>query len=278
MSWLLGAYSDRRTYGTLAYSLLGLPLGIFSFVVVVTGFAMGIGMIITLIGIPILVATLLFVRTFAAMERRLAWSLLEATMPGRAPSRSASGGYFWQRLRALIAEKQTWRELGFVLLRLPLGIVGFTIAATLIGLMFGAFAQPIVVVAGGENQLGSWVIDTIPESFVYLPISLLFLIVGPRILLGWGEISGRIATHFLGQVDTEVIKAAVMATLARTGQSDAFGILDAAELRVGRGPFLTPTRVEAALLALESTGHVHVQRGRPTTLYSLSTDTILEKK
>jgi hypothetical protein len=134
-----------------------------------------------------------------------------------------------------------------------------------------------VVVAGGENQLGSWVIDTVPESFVYLPISLLFLLVGPRILLGWGEISGRIATHFLGQVDTEVIKTAVMATLARTGQSDAFGILDAVELRVGRGPFLTPTRVEAALLALESTGHVHVQRGRPTTLYSLSADRSLER-
>jgi hypothetical protein len=85
VSWLLDAYSDRRTYGSLAYSLVGLPIGIFEFTVVVTGFALGLGFLITLLGIPILVATLLFVQAMAGVERRLAWSLLDASMPRRPP-------------------------------------------------------------------------------------------------------------------------------------------------------------------------------------------------
>jgi hypothetical protein len=126
-----------------------------------------------------------------------------------------------------------------------------------------------VVAAGVESQFGSWSIDTVAESFIYLPISLLFLLVGPRILLGWGEVSARIATAFLGVVERAEIKLAVTETLARAGEADAFTILDELQLRMGSGPFVTPTRVEATLLALESTGAVRAQRSGSTTVYSL---------
>jgi hypothetical protein len=269
MSWLLEAYRDQRTYGSLAYLLLGLPLGTFGFVVTVTGFALGVGMAITLIGIPVLVATLVFVRAFSTLERRLAWSLLESPMPRRAPHGSLVPGVFWQRLRELVGQRRTWREVGFVLFRLPLGIAGFVSAVTIVSLMLGGFAQPILVAAGVDTQIGSWTIDTLPESLIYLPISILFLLVGPRLLLGVGTIFSRIATVFLGQVESGELKSAVTDSLARNGVTDAFVILDDLELRFGRGPYLTPTRIEAALLALESTGHVRQQRVGPQTMYQL---------
>ncbi len=277
MAWLLAAYSDRYTYGSLAHSLLGLPIGVFGFVVIVSGFSIGLGLIVTLLGIPILVATLLFARALAALHRRLAWSLLGATMPRRAQSQPAAAGIFWQRLRELVSGRRTWREVGYILLALPLGILGFTVVLTVVGLMLGGLAQPIVVAVVGETQIGSWVIDTFLESLVYLPFSLVFLLVGPRIVLGWGGISGRITTHFLGQVDFDEIKSAVLETLARTGETDAFTVFGQLELRIGRGPFLSPTRVEAALLALESTGQVEVDRSTSTTRYSLSGGRQLEQ-
>ena len=272
MSWLLGAFSDKLTYGSLVYSLLGLPIGIFGFTVLVTGFALGVGLVITLVGIPVLVATLLFVHAMAAVERRLAWSLLGASMPRRQQMSSPAHGLFWRRLRNLVSGRQIWREIGFILLRLPLGVAGFTITVTLIGLMLGGFAMPILVPLGVESQVGSWVIDTIPESFFYLPISVLFLLVGPRILLGWGQVSGRIATSFLGVVDRGEMKRAVTETLVRTGEADAFAILSELELRLGRGPSVNPVRVEATLLALESTGQVQARRGGSTTIYRLRDD------
>jgi hypothetical protein len=164
-----------------------------------------------------------------------------------------------------------------LLLRLPLGIVEFTIAAVILGLMFGGFAMPINVALGVESQIGSWTIDTVPESLFYLPISILFLLVGPRILLGWGEVSARIATLFLGVVEPAEMKQAVAETLARAGQADAFAVLDELQLRLGRGPFLTPTKVEATLLAMESSGIVRMDRSGSTITYSLS-DSELSKR
>ena len=278
MSWLLDAYLDRRTYGSLAYSLLGLPIGVFGFTVVVTGFTLGLGLMITLVGIPILVATLLFVQGLAAMERRLASSLLDASMPRRPYSRPSSHRSFWRRLRDLVAGRHTWREVGFILMRLPLGIIGFTIGVAILGLMFGGFAQPIIIAAGLENQIGSWTIDTIPESFVYLPISILFLAVGPRILLGWGEVSGRIVTWFLGVVEPADMKLAVVETLTRAREADAFDIYDELERRLGRGPFLTPTRVEATLMALESSAQIRAHRSGSTMVYSLRNDSPLQQR
>jgi hypothetical protein len=270
VSWLLAAYSDGRTSGTVAYSLLGLPIGIFGFVVVVTGFALGIGLLITLIGIPILVATLLFAQAMAEMERRLAWSLLDASMPRRPHGQTSASGVWWRRLGELLTSRRTWWAVGFILLRLPLGIVGFAIAATLIGLMFGGFVMPILVALGVESQIGSWVIDTVPESLIYLPMSIFYLLVGPRILLGWGEVSARMATFFLAVVEPIEMKRAVTETLARTGEADAFAILEELELRLGRGPFVTPTKVESTLLALESTGQVRANSDGSARLYSLT--------
>jgi hypothetical protein len=266
---LFSAFSDRRTYGSLVYSLLGLPIGIFGFTVLVTGVSMGLGLLVTLVGIPVLVATLLFVRAMANLERRLAWSLLDASMPRRAPTIAPSTGVFWRRLRDLASGRQIRREIGFILLRLPLGIAGFTVAVTLVGLMFGGVAMPILVLVGLESQIGTWIIDTIPESLIYLPISFFFLLVGPRILLGWGQVSGRIATAFLGVVDRRELKQAVAETLARAGEADAFSILRELDLRLGRGPSVNPIRVEATLLALESTGHVQARRQGSTTMYRL---------
>ena len=125
MSWFLGAYADRRTWRAVAYLLLGLPLGVLGFVVLVTGISLGLGLLVTLLGIPVLVVTVLVARTLASFERRLAWSLLDAPMPsgGRIPDDPERG--LWRRLRAMLTGARTWWELGFLLLRFPLGLVDF---------------------------------------------------------------------------------------------------------------------------------------------------------
>ena len=53
MSGVLGAYADRRTWEVAAYLLLGLPLGVLGFVLLVTGFSLGLGLLVTLLGIPV---------------------------------------------------------------------------------------------------------------------------------------------------------------------------------------------------------------------------------
>ncbi|HZD16503.1 MAG TPA: sensor domain-containing protein, partial [Actinomycetota bacterium] len=65
MRWLLAPYTERRTYTIFLYLLLGLPMGILDFVVIATGLSLGLGLVVTILGIPVLVATLLVAQALA---------------------------------------------------------------------------------------------------------------------------------------------------------------------------------------------------------------------
>lgn len=73
----------------------------------------------------------------------------------------------------------------------------------------------------------------------------------------------------LGGLSTLQLKMAIGEVLARNDRADAFTILDELGLRLGRGPFLSLTRVEATLLALESAGHVRASREGSRIHYAL---------
>ncbi len=271
MNWLLDPYRDLHTYRVAGYLVLGLPLGIVEFVAIVTGLSMGLGLLITLLGIPVLVLTLLGTRATAAFERELARTLLDAPMPRHQPRPDRSPGFFWRRLVDLVADRDTWASVAFLLLRLPLGIIDFTVVVTIVSLALGGFAQPILFAVGLEyTMIGDFVIDTFAESLIYLPFSIVFLLTGPRLLLAWSTIPTRIATAFLGRVGRDELKEEVTGILARAGEADAFRVFDELRLRFGKGPFLNPNRVEAALLALESTGHIVVNRNGVRTRYTLA--------
>lgn len=271
MTGLLAAYADRRTWRTAAYLALGLPLGVLGFVVLVTGLSLGLGLLVTLLGIPVLVATVLVARTLASFERRLAWSLLDAPMPlggGRITDESSGG--LWRRLRAMFGGARTWWEIGFLLLRFPLGLIDFLVLTTMVALALCGFVQPILVSVGVESQIGGWTIDTFGESLVLVPVSIVFLVAGPWLIRRWGRVPAWVATTMLGRLEQREVKRAVVRTLDRMGEADGFRILDELELQLGRGPFLTATRVQAALLALESTEQVVSRRAASRTLYALA--------
>jgi hypothetical protein len=136
--------------------------------------------------------------------------------------------------------------------------------------MLGGIAQPIVTATGVETHIGTWTVDTFPESLVFVPLSLLFLLVGPRILLGLGTIAGQITAWFLGHIGVEDLKRAVTQSLAQDGEMGGLAILDQLQLRFGRGARLSPIRVQAALIALESTGNVTARAGATGLVYRLS--------
>jgi len=90
-------------------------------------------------------------------------------------------------------------------------------------------------------------------------------------MCAWGTLTSRITTRMLGWLNAADVKQAVVDVLARAGGADAFTILEEVGLRLGRGPFLTPTKLEATLLTLESTGTVVADRDDGRTWFSLAT-------
>src|SRR5438309_5628057 len=51
-----------QTYLNLTYLLLAFPLGTAYFILLVTGFSLGLGLMVTLVGVPVLLATLVAAR------------------------------------------------------------------------------------------------------------------------------------------------------------------------------------------------------------------------
>jgi hypothetical protein len=77
----LRAPFELRTWKETLHLLLNMPIGIATFTIVVTGLALGFGLAITLIGIPILFALLYVSRAMGTIERVRAALLLDAEVP-----------------------------------------------------------------------------------------------------------------------------------------------------------------------------------------------------
>ncbi len=270
MRWLLDPYLDGRTYTTIAYLLIELPLAVVAFTVVVAGLSAGLGLLVTVVGIPVLVATFLAISSLAGLQRRLAWSLLGAPMPRSIAGHDASGGLLWHRLAKLAGSHRTWREVWFAVVALPLAVAGFAFVTGVLWLMVAGFVHLALYLLGLESQFSFWVVDTLPEALVLIPVSLLFWLVGPRLILGWGTVTGRALTALLGRVEPEELRTSVVDTLTRTGSADGFAILDDLWLRFGRGPFVTPAEVEATLLEMKGRGIIRADRKGRRTSYRLA--------
>jgi signal transduction histidine kinase len=136
-AWL--APGARRLWLDTVYLLTALPAGIVTFTVVVTGWSLALGLLITLIGLPLAYGTILAGRGMARLERNRAALVLGAPVP---ESYRPLEGPFLKRLKAMALDPQTWKDLAWHLLLLVLGIAGFTVAVTAWATVAGLLTMP----------------------------------------------------------------------------------------------------------------------------------------
>lgn len=267
MRWLLRPYTERATYSTLGYLFAGLPVAVVGFCLTAVGLAVGVGLIITLAGIPILITMFRLLHKWVAFEREFASTWLDITIPDRRRRAPRSSSMWWRGLAGEVRHASTWREVAWVVVRLPLGIVGFVTAVVIVSLMFGGFAQPILHLAGVHNEIGSWQIDTLTESVAFVPVSVLFCVLGPRLILGAGQTVGAVTRRFLGFIEPAELTATIERIVADgpIGPFELYGLL---ERQLGVGPWLSKTRVEATLLELEASGRVNGVRDTHDVTYA----------
>ncbi|WSA12708.1 sensor domain-containing protein [Micromonospora sp. NBC_01813] len=121
------AHLLRRLGSDTLFVATGLPLALTSFIVVVVGFSVGVGMVVTVIGLPILTGTLYAARAFAHLERRRMASVLR-TAAVRASYRAAGPqAGTWRRLLTPLVDPQSWLDLAYGILRLPVALVATTV-------------------------------------------------------------------------------------------------------------------------------------------------------
>jgi len=121
-----GVIGRGRSYLNVLYLGLGFPLGIFYFVVLITGLSTGLGTAAIGVGVLLLAVMVYVWRAFAAFEREMAiwWLKVEINpMSVRMPQRED----FFKQARTLLTNETTWKGLVFVFAKFPIGIGTFIV-------------------------------------------------------------------------------------------------------------------------------------------------------
>ena len=199
------------TYTRALYLLLGLPLGVFYFVFLVTSLSLGVGLAIIWVGVLILFATVLIWRGLGTLERGLADVLLgESIDPPTSPV-MPEGASNARRARAIVSDSYTWRSFAWLLLRFPLGIFGFVLVVTAISGTVGLLAAPAASFiteyefeADGEVVDITW-LESVPDWTLWLlPIvGIFFAVASAHAISGFGRLHGLMARPLLGPSERE---------------------------------------------------------------------------
>ncbi len=212
------AAGARRLFRRSAYLLVGFPLGLLSFVALVTGLSLGVGTLITFLGLPVLTLTVLIARALATGERQLLHQLLEREPAPTAYRRADPSDPPIRRLTRPLTDPQSWRDVAHGLLTFPISVAGFVVTVTWWSVAITGttwYAWGWILPSGPDNQdlpelLG--LSDAYPVRAVfYAVLGLLAAITLPAVIGGMAALRSLLAdgllvapTRHRRQVDTLV--------------------------------------------------------------------------
>jgi len=191
----------KKFFPNLVYLLLALPLGILYFVILVTGYALGAGLIITLVGIPILVTMIFVTYLLGDLDRAMTSKLLgvKIAKPEAKPAKDDSArSILVTQLRSL----EFWKEFIYLLLKMPLCVIAFTVTIVLIALSLGLIAAPFILTYVPEAQMMLWhgfVVDTMQEALVTSVVGLILGVISVLLINGFANALGFISVWALGK-------------------------------------------------------------------------------
>jgi len=187
VNWVL---FNPKTYATILYLLLSLPLGIIYFTVAITGLALSIGLTPIFIGIPLFFGVAKILNGIVNFEQGMIRHILglPAAPVTYSNNQESEAGYNWfMRMVRGFDSGLFIRNLMLILMRFVTGIVFFVIMVTVLALGIGLIALPVVhIILMNEIQL-----DILENSlFSYFHIDWTYnqqymLYVGVGVVLFW---------------------------------------------------------------------------------------------
>ncbi|MCX4674998.1 sensor domain-containing protein [Streptomyces sp. NBC_01433] len=204
----LRAPLEARAWRELFYLVLSLPISSVLFAFALTMTTLGVGMLITFLGIPILAVGLTMCRGFGVMERSRARGLLKLDVADPAPVRGKTGGMMsW--VGAVLKSGVSWRHLLYSLLHFPWAVFAFCVAITFWSFGWTALTYPlwhwvfptytgvdgVQLYGDGTHQV---YLDSPSDLAVTSAIGLAVVLVSPWIIRGLVTVDGLMVSGLLG--------------------------------------------------------------------------------
>ncbi|MEA2332775.1 MAG: hypothetical protein QOH58_2913, partial [Thermoleophilaceae bacterium] len=219
------------TYGRIGYLLFAGVLGVVEFVFLVTAISLGVGLAVTLIGIPILIGAVYAWGWLAEGERRIIGALTGTAIPS--PYRPLPDRGPWARLRARLADPATWKDLAFLLLQFPFGLMSFIVTAVVLSAGLHTLTLPLSYWAVPDGvELGLFQVDTLLEALALAPLGVILLVLGIPALGALGRLYASYAEVLLGSNADPALTAEV--SDLRDARSRIIEAADAERRRIER--------------------------------------------
>ncbi len=187
------ALASPVTYRRMLYLLIGFPLGIFSFVFLVTATSVSVSLIIVWVGVPLLALSVLAWRAMADFDRHFTSAMLGVAIP-RPPDPTVGVTGVMHKAKAIMTDVSTWRSFTWLMLRFPLGILGFVVVVLSIAWVLATIAFPLAIVAGAEIEPSSSRL----AGFWLLPVvGILLTPLFAHFVNGIGVLQGQLARSLL---------------------------------------------------------------------------------
>lgn len=176
----------------------GFGLAWFIFFVVVA--AVGLSTIVIWLGIPILAALIAITIWCAQMERDRIRVFLDVNIPS--PYRYfPNEGPPWKRAWSLLRNPQLWRDLAYLLLLLPVGVLGFAV----VWFPLGFIIAPFLYVLAGDYETNGWMISSFGEAIVACIVGLILVLPFSVLINLVAILNGRMGQRFLAPSTEEVL-------------------------------------------------------------------------
>ncbi len=193
-----GTRPNPPLLGSLAYLLMNLPIGIASFVFVVTTLSVGAGTLIIWVGLAVLAVAVLAWRGFAQVERARVHAMLGTYIAS--PYRPDEGRRWLTRVK----DPATWKDMAYCVLLLPIGIAEFTLMVTSWATSLWLVALPIYWTWLPESarpvvwNRSVFAVDSWPETLPWAALGVLLLAMTIALTRVLGTLHARYARAMLG--------------------------------------------------------------------------------
>ncbi|MET8282125.1 sensor histidine kinase [Micromonospora sp. NPDC005174] len=234
----------RQLFVDSGYVLLGLPLAVASFVVLLVGLSLGIGLMVTVIGLPILSGTLYAARGMADIERLRLPAVLRQPRVRPRYRLPEPGANAWRRIFLPMRDAQSWLDLAHGLLRLIVALVTFGVtmawwAATIVESLYWTYDWALPRPSEGNQDLTQLLglgDSTTARIGLNTAIGVFFLITLPIVVRGCALLQASFAKALLTGVAEMRDRITVLEEQKRAAVSAEASALRRLERDIHDGP------------------------------------------
>lgn len=206
------SFLSRETHSfvdALLYNLIGFPVGLVWFVALVVLGSLSFGLMPVLFGIIVLTVTLRMVAGAANFERGLLESVLDEKIEPASRTPRTNDLVDW--IMGPIGDSSYWREVLFLLLRFPFGLVGFVVS--IIAISFPPTALSTV--------FWGWWVFGLSGTIIMLLAGVASLMLAQFVIRGVARMQCHLAHALLGPSTTQLSRRAVRAETRRDQSLEA---------------------------------------------------------